>query len=113
VYRDDKYKKRRRGEEEVRPGDLRRPAKPSNGPAAQEVGVPLARAFFMDNFLKTRIGQESKANLKDQDSRDELLKYASKVGQPTNWTPLAAKTLEQEKDEVEQEERRALGLGMR
>ena len=115
MYRDDKFKKRRRGEDEVRPGDVRKPSMPTNGPGAQSTSTSRARANFTEMFMEGRLAPGK--NLKDQDSREELLKYADKAG--TRYTgaayahnkgvpQLAAKTLEQEKQEAEAAEKKQL-----
>jgi hypothetical protein len=111
MFQDEKYKKRRRGEEEVRPGDLRRPDRPLNGPAAQSVSQPIASKIFEEAVLEGRIKRH---NLKDQDSREELLKYAASAPKRLDHAaPLADKTLEEENEEAKREERRIAGLAMR
>jgi len=111
MFRDDKFKKRRR--DEPRPGELRKPNMPANGPAAQTTSQPLARKNFTEMFLE---GRMKTSNLKDQDSRQELLKYATATdgrqytgaAYAHNPQALHTKTLEQEKEELEAKEKRRL-----
>jgi len=121
MYKDPKHVKRRRGEDEVRPGELRKPGMPANGPDTQTAATSRARANFTEMFLEGRLKHH---NIKDQDSRDELIKYADKT-KDAQYTGLAyqhnegakksmllhEKTLEQEKEEAEAEERKLRALG--
>lgn len=120
MYQDERYKKRPRGEEPVRPGELRKPeAGPKGGLAgAMAPVVPASRKHFTETYLAGRIAHH---NLKDQDSRDELIKYADKVSNNqytgaayanSGKQVLATKTLEQEKDDAEKEEKKKIGLGL-
>eukprot|EP00615_Pteridomonas_danica_P010492 CAMPEP_0114369954 /NCGR_PEP_ID=MMETSP0101-20121206/32095_1 /TAXON_ID=38822 ORGANISM="Pteridomonas danica, Strain PT" /NCGR_SAMPLE_ID=MMETSP0101 /ASSEMBLY_ACC=CAM_ASM_000211 /LENGTH=656 /DNA_ID=CAMNT_0001521137 /DNA_START=116 /DNA_END=2086 /DNA_ORIENTATION=- len=120
MYQDENYRKRPRGEDPVRPGDLRRPDKgPTSGPEAASTAIPPSRKQFQEQYLNGRI---KKHNLRDQDSRDELIKYADKVkdsqytgnayAHNKGYDKLATKTLEQEKDDAEKEEKRKIGLGI-
>jgi hypothetical protein len=119
MFQDERYKKRPRGQEPVRPGDLRKPDPgPKSGPEANGGVVSASRKQFTDTFLTGRIAHH---NLKDQDSREELIKYANKVSAnqftgkayaQSGVNVLAEKTLEQEKDDAEKEEKRKIGLGL-
>lgn len=63
MYKDPKHVKRRRGEDEVRPGELRKPGMPSNGPETQTQATSKARENFTEMFLKGRLQHH---NIKDQ-----------------------------------------------
>ena len=98
------------------------PEFPSNGPARGLEKVSAARKTFTETYLKNRIAH---SNLKDQDSREELIKYQAQIesgksvyeggvyAHNKGVPKLAEKTLEQEKEEAEKEERKALALALR
>ena len=120
MYRDERLKRRRR--DEKRPGEVRMPDFPANGPARGLEKVSAARKTFTETYLKNRIAH---SNLKDQDSREELIKYQAQIengksvyeggvyAHNKGVPKLAEKSLEQEKEEAEQEERKALALALR
>jgi WD40 repeat protein len=119
MYRDERFKKRRRGDEK-RPGELRKPDFPTNGPARGLEKVSAARKAFTHTYLEGRI---ARSNLKDQDSRAELIKYNKKSASSMfegnayahnkGVAQLAATTLEQEKEEAEQKEENLQAMGLR
>jgi hypothetical protein len=121
MFRDERFMKRRRGEEEKRPGDLRKPDFPANGPDRGLETMSAARKSFTETYLEGRI---ARSNLKDQNSREELIKYQAKIGAKSIYegnayahnkgaARLAEKTLEQEKEEAEIEEKTKIrGMGV-
>ena len=113
MFQDERYKKRRRGDEDKKPHEKTRPDFISNGPQAQQTSEPRARRVFTEKFLEGRLKH---SNLRDQDSRAELLKYADQTGgrqytgaaYASNPQFIHTKTLEQEKEEAEAEEKKKL-----
>mmetsp|Transcript_16977 Transcript_16977/g.49478 ORF Transcript_16977/g.49478 Transcript_16977/m.49478 type:complete len:138 (-) Transcript_16977:9-422(-) len=117
MYREERMNKRKRMDR-MDPVKARIPEFPSNGPAAQDHSMPAARAKFTAAVMETRIKRH---NLKDQDSRDELVKYEAKLKGQSKYTgaayahnqgkekELATKTLEEEQEEFDRERKKMLG----
>jgi WD40 repeat protein len=104
MFRDPSQKRPRRGEEDLKPGELRRPGKPVNGPGSQTESVSRARHHFTEMFMEGRL---KTSNLRDQDSRVELLKYAGR--EKPGERVLAETTMEQDKEDAESAAKKARG----
>jgi hypothetical protein len=104
MFRDPSQKRPRRGEEDLKPGELRRPGKPTNGPGSQTESVSRARHHFTEMFMEGRL---KKSNLRDQDSRAELLRYAGR--EKPGDRVLAETTLEQDKEDAEVADKKMRG----
>ena len=113
IFQKEKHGKRKRDKDRMDPVKTKRPELPVNGPG---FGGRVSGSY---NFTQFVMKDRSKNTLREQDARDEILKYAEKAKEGTQLVgrayqrtapvnTLQTKTLEQEQEDQEQLEEEIL-----